>query len=228
MNFVFDNKFLYVALTHLNMIYEQILTNPSSLQDELTETLKINERYKFKEIAGIQSEIEKLLYNLLLKLQSYSVMCSAHNLCVKFFLMKGKFLLALKSLLFLQKNFGNSFEYLESLHMLVNYIKDNSTNKINEEYIKLADEKVNLKQGERLLRELKMNLLSERNPLVLAENKFKVDKLFKERNFNFNDVTSEVFKASKQDLRSVKQVVRIKSDKYMLIFLRILTVSLSI
>jgi hypothetical protein len=80
------------------------------------------DKYKFKDVKSLISEIENDLYNFSLKLQSHSKNISLHHICVKSFLNKGKILLALKSMTFLYKNAANTFEYYNSLFRFKEYI----------------------------------------------------------------------------------------------------------
>jgi hypothetical protein len=49
-------------------------------------------------------------------------------ICVKYFLLKNKVLMALKSIKYLEKNFENSFYYYESYKLYKNYLENNNKN----------------------------------------------------------------------------------------------------
>jgi len=196
-----------MALVSLNDLYDVLSQNTSFVQEELAAVLKTDEKYKYKDLDSIKSEIEKQVYSILLKLQHYSDVSTVQKLCVKFFLVRGKILLALKSLLLLENKYPNSFERLEALHRFTNYVKNNK-DKINPDYLELIHNKAHLKDSEKVLQEARNKLMTEeKNPAVLLEYKLRINKLFGE-NTTFNNLVLNFSTASKLELRNTKHNVK--------------------
>lgn len=195
----------------LNEIHHKLGLEPDCVKEELAEILKTDEKYKFKDVASIQVEIEKTLYSILLKVQRYSVESEVHKICVKFFLLKGKFILALKSMSLLQKRHSTSYDYLISLNKFINYTKD-TKNTIPEDYLNLAYTIVDFKEGNKVLQDAKVKVLgAEKNPILLATLKLKINRMFKlfGKSANFGPIMKDLNKATKEELRTTKQSVLI-------------------
>ena len=84
-----------------------------------------NERYIYKDIPTLITETENNIYNLCSKVQAYTKEKYLHKEAVKSFCKKQKFILALKSLLFLKENHKNSEEYITSLSTFEFYLTAN-------------------------------------------------------------------------------------------------------
>lgn len=110
----------------------------------------------------MQADIEKTIYSIFIKVQSYTNDKYLHKIAVKTFAKKNKYVLALKSILLLQKNYPESEEYISSLEIFNQYfqenqakLKDNATNILKnylpvifnktefEDLIKKGTEKIN-------------------------------------------------------------------------------------
>jgi len=123
--------------------------------------------------------------------------------------MKGKLVLALKSLMLLQQRYNTSYDYLESLFRFITYIKDNKE-KINEDFLILAYNKINLEEG--LLEINKISVLNnEINPIRLVLSKLGMNNFIcgdnKSRSQLLSDVLDDLFKESKTVMRNIKQTV---------------------
>jgi len=156
MDHISDNNFLYQAFHSMEILLKYLKNNTNAenekiLRAEFEEMQKDKlEKYLYKDISVLITDIENDLYTVCLRLQSYSNDLHLHQICVKTFLFRGKILLSLKSLLFLQNNFSNSFEYLDSLHNFNHYLTDNK-HKIPCNYLEIIHEKVNLFRSEETL-----------------------------------------------------------------------------
>ena len=113
--------------------------------------------YEFKTIADLIKNIEKDLYEIILKLQKITKNLEIQYICVKYFLKNKKLLMALKSLTILSEN-KNNYYYIESAKLINQYLKDNKDNlkgkdiivdKINK-YISEGDEKMEYKEDDKL------------------------------------------------------------------------------
>jgi len=121
--------------------------------------------------------------------------------------MKGKFLLALKSIMYLEKNANSSYEYLEALFKFIEYA-NNTNNSIPEDFLKLAKDHVNFEDGEKILEEIKIRILSnEKNPVRRALIKLQINKL-NNKISNYDAIILELFQSSKLVLRGISQAVR--------------------
>ncbi len=213
MSKVYDNKFIYEALIGFNDIHERLRNNPppeEQIKGEIEELVKeVKEtNFKFKGASAIQADIEKQSYALLLKLQSYSSLPIVHDLCVKYFLLKGKFLLALKSLLFLHTHHLNSFEYIEALNRVINYIRENKE-KVNPEYLQLGEMK-KIEFNEKALEETKAALINnEKDRVRLTEYLLRFNKLFKPSN-SYSGLISTLLETNVIELRSSTRKVSVK------------------
>ena len=73
----------------------------------------------------MQADIEKIIYSICTKVQSYTKDKYLHKTAVKIFCKKNKYLLALKSLLLLQKHYPESEEYISSLEVFNQFFQEN-------------------------------------------------------------------------------------------------------
>ena len=125
MDRILDGKYVYKSLEALEIILHYLRSNKSkemerSVQSEL-ESMRAEkiEKYKFSDINGLITDIENDLFNICVRLQTYSKNLGFHRLCVKTFLEKGKYMLAFKSLNFLQDcyNKNHNYEFLSALDL---------------------------------------------------------------------------------------------------------------
>ncbi len=155
MDRISDNKYLYKSLRALEMILCYLKRN-SGANSDLDKSLKDEydkmkeekiEKYTFSDTKSLINDIENDMYNACLKLQAYSKNCGLHHVAVRVFLSKGKVLLALKSLIYLQNNYSGTFEYLDAIHGFNHYLSSNK-DKIPENFITIIHEKVDLVKSE--------------------------------------------------------------------------------
>jgi len=171
-------------------------------------------------VATMQADIEKTIYSLLLKVQSYTKDKYLHKIAVKIFAKKNKYVLALKSLLLLQKHYPESEEYISSLEIFNQFfqenqgkIKENVTsilknyiptifNKPEFEYlVKIGKEKIN---GH-------YNLIKNTSPLDKCIFMIKDFTYFPEEQKNLAEVEKAVFDALNNDKISLRRVVSEKA-----------------
>lgn len=216
MDRILDYRYVYKALESYEFILQYLKNNNTKeqekkLQTEFEEMEKEKlEKYKFKDTATLISELENDLYNFCTKLQSYSKVPHLHHVALKSFLNKGKVFLALKSLIFLQKNAETSFEYLDSLRLFSKYIKDNKE-KIDSSYFEIIYEKLNILKDDQSLSKLieeKRNKLNENYSIQgLLVNVY--ESVFNTSNTQSLEKAVEQLLQNKQDnLRSIKSEVR--------------------
>ena len=159
------NKYVLLALSKIDLIYNYLKANETNKElEELFlkeyEKMKIDyeiTKYEFKTIPELIKNIEKNYYEILLKLQKITKNFEIHYLCVKYFLINKKLLMALKSIIILSEN-KNSYYYIECFKIINKYMKDNKENlkgkeiiidKIKE-YIKEGDENNSYKEDNKL------------------------------------------------------------------------------
>ena len=136
MNRICENKFLINALFYFDLIREMIIKqkeiNSNDLNKKLTDEFnemkeKFNlKNYKFSNVDDLISLIENDIFEICKKVQKICFDSNVHLICVKYFLLKNKIIMALKSLKFLEKNDENSFYYYESFKLFNNYLKNNN------------------------------------------------------------------------------------------------------
>lgn len=136
MNRIWENKFLINALFYFDLIREMIIKqkeiNSNDLNKKLTDEFnemkeKFNlKNYKFSNVDDLISLIENDIFEICKKVQKICFDSNVHLICVKYFLLKNKIIMALKSLKFLEKNDENSFYYYESFKLFNNYLKNNN------------------------------------------------------------------------------------------------------
>ena len=90
--------------------------------------------YQFKTISELIKNIEEDFYEIFLKLQKITTEPEVHYLSVKYFLIKHKLLMALKSMKILSQN-KNSFHYVEGSKLINLYLKNNQDNLKGKEII---------------------------------------------------------------------------------------------
>ena len=159
------NKYVLLALSKIDLIYNYLKANETNKELEelfLKEYEKMKNdyeitKYEFKTIPELIKNIEKNYYEILLKLQKITKNFEIHYLCVKYFLINKKLLMALKSIIILSEN-KNSYYYIECVKIINKYMKDNKENlkgkeiiidKIKE-YIKEGDENNSYKEDNKL------------------------------------------------------------------------------
>ncbi len=159
------NKYVLLAISKLDLIYNYLKANESNKELEESflkefEQMKTDyafTNYEFKTIADLIKNIEKDLYEIILKLQKITKNFEIQHICVKYFLKNKKLLMALKSLTILSEN-KNNYYYIESAKLINQYLKDNKDNlkgkdiivdKINK-YISEGDEKMEYKEDDKL------------------------------------------------------------------------------
>lgn len=205
-----DNKFFNEGLQGLEHIYDRLKNVPQSEAEVLAEIevqTKENPSYKFKTVNDVVNDIVSQLYPVLIKVQGYSKCSAVHRQCVKFTLIKGKVLLALKSVIFLERNHPNSYDYLEALFLFRNYVKGNES-KINPEFLKIASQQISLGSSDKVLENIQKHLLeNERNPIVLAENNLKIAILFNNKSLNSKIVIDNISNFNRFDFRAATQKV---------------------
>lgn len=109
--------------------------------------------------------------------------------------------------MYLEKNANSSYEYLEALFKFIEYA-NNTNNSIPEDFLKLAKDHVNFEDGEKILEEIKIRILSnEKNPVRRALIKLQINKL-NNKISNYDAIILELFQSSKLVLRGISQAVR--------------------
>ena len=159
------NKYVLLALSKLDLIYNYLKANETNKQleesfikefEQMKTDFEIN-KYEFKSIPELLKSIEDNFYEILLKMQKITKNQEIHYICVKYFLIKQKLLMALKSIKILSEN-KNSYFYIESVKRINKYIKENKDklkekeiiiNRVNE-VIKEEDEKMIYKENNKL------------------------------------------------------------------------------
>jgi hypothetical protein len=159
------NKYVLFAISKLDLIYNYLKANETNKELEESflkefEQMKTDysfTNYEFKTIADLVKNIEKHLYEVLLKLQKITKNSEIQYICVKYFLKNKKLLMALKSIIILSEN-KNNYYYIESVKLINQYLKDNEADlkdkeiildKINK-YIKDGDEKLKYKEDDKI------------------------------------------------------------------------------
>jgi hypothetical protein len=159
------NKYVLLAISKLDLIYNYLKANETNKELEESflkefEQMKTDysfTNYEFKTIADLIKNIEKHLYEVLLKLQKITKNSEIQYICVKYFLKNKKLLMALKSIIILSEN-KNNYYYIESVKLINQYLKDNEADlkdkeiildKINK-YIKDGDEKLEYKEDDKI------------------------------------------------------------------------------
>jgi len=163
---VFDNQYLTDALIGIDQIYEYIVKNKENATIELAEAVKENPEYKFKDLTLLLNHLEKTLYAILLKLQSISQVAVIHKLCVKYFLAKGKVILALKSLNYLERTNSDNIEYMEALIVFKNFCVEKKDTLNNPLYMTLIADKVDLANADKKIENAKTTILATEKRLV--------------------------------------------------------------
>lgn len=110
-----------MAIEGLIISYEYICAN----EEEITKMLLNAVDYKFKSVKEMKSSFNELILMSLKRAQGLSSNKFFHFYAVKYFLINGKCLLALKSLLLLKRKYPQSFEYRFLLIMFSEFIKKN-------------------------------------------------------------------------------------------------------
>jgi hypothetical protein len=143
------------------------------------------EKYKFVDTKTLIAEIENDLYHFSLKLQAYSKIPHFHYICLKVFLSRKKLILALKSLMFLKEHAGGSYEYIDALLRVKEYLKSNEGAYTELAYTKVPELKFehdrnklkNLNTIEGILEEVyQQTQSSEKNIESLLSNLFNFDR----------------------------------------------------
>ena len=136
------NKYVYQSIAKLDLIYaylSAVKEDSAALMGEFDEMKKENyTKYKFTDIKALKEDIENDIYKALKKLQSISDREDVHFFCVKYFLIKKKVVMALKSLKFLSKN-NKGFYYVFASKLFKEYATANK-DKFNEAYVSHINE----------------------------------------------------------------------------------------
>ena len=155
LNGIAQNNYLIQSITKTDLIYNYLKANENNKElDEkfLKEFEKMKEEYslkeyEFKNISELTKSIEKDFYEILLKLQKISNNDEIHYFCVKYFLIKDKLLMAIKSMKILSRN-KDPFFYLESIKLLNLYLDEKKDNlKGKEIIVELAKEYIKNQNG---------------------------------------------------------------------------------
>jgi len=106
------NKYVLLAISKLDLIYNYLKANETNKELEESFLKEFEQmrndyaltKYEFKTISELIQNIEKDLYEILLKLQKITKNLEIHYICVKYFLKNQKLLMSLKSIIILFKN----------------------------------------------------------------------------------------------------------------------------
>ncbi len=160
MDRILDKDYVYKCLFAYELLLQYLKKNNNSqtenmLKTEYEEMLKEKlEKYKFKDLQTMIKDIDNDIYQFCLKLQAFSKIPKLHHMAVKSFLGREKIVLALKSLLFLEQNYPNTFLHLDALKIFNAYTQENH-GKITGTYIEtLIQEKLKIKIPEEGLKHL--------------------------------------------------------------------------
>ena len=142
LNGIAKNKYVLQAIIKIDLIYEylKLEENNKELEEKFFveyEKMKIIyglTEYQFKTISELLKNIEEDFYEIFLKLQKITTEPEVHYLSVKYFLIKHKLLMALKSMKILSQN-KNSFHYVEGSKLINLYLKNNQDNLKGKEII---------------------------------------------------------------------------------------------
>lgn len=137
-NKITENKYVYFGLTKLDLIYSLLSAgkcDDTQLLNEFEEMKNdfIIKKYKFSNINELKKDIENDFYSILKLLQDLSNREDVHFYCVKYFLIKKKIVMALKSLKYLSKN-KKGFFYNISMKIFKDYYNSNKDS-FNEAYL---------------------------------------------------------------------------------------------
>jgi hypothetical protein len=167
----------------------------------------------------MQTDIEKIIYSICVKVQSYTKDKYLHKIAVKIFAKKNKYVLALKSLLLLQRHFPESEEYISSLEIFNQFfkenqakIKDNVTN-ILKNYLPVIFNKAEFdsltkKESEKI--NGNYNAIKANNPFDKCIFMIKDFTYFAAQQKNLTEVEKAVFDALNCDKTCLRKIV---SDK---------------
>lgn len=137
---LFRNKYIVYSLQGMDMIREALLANTdknidTELQKEFDEMKKKYsvKKYGFEKLTrdDIVKSIEKDIYFFCLKMQQLTKNPIAHFICVKYFLIKNKPILALKSLKYLNStspNYPKNFYTVQGIKLFKKYFDENGKN----------------------------------------------------------------------------------------------------
>lgn len=142
-NKITDNKYVYFGLTKLDLIYSLLSAgkcDDTQLLNEFEEMKNdfIIKKYKFSNVNELKKDIEYDFYSILKLLQNLSNREDVHFYCVKYFLIKKKIVMALKSLKLLSKN-KKGFFYNISMKLFKEYY-DSNKDTFNEAYLTHVNE----------------------------------------------------------------------------------------
>jgi hypothetical protein len=135
MNRIWKNKFLLNALFYFDLIREIVIKQKEINKNldkifndefnEMKEKFSLK-NYLFNNVNDLINLIENDIFEICKKVQKICFDCHVHLICVKYFLLKNKIIMALKSLKFLEKNHENSFYYYQSYKLFKNYLEKNN------------------------------------------------------------------------------------------------------
>ena len=132
------NKYVFASISKLDLICSMLKSinkdeYKNTYQEEYEELKKEGYvKYKYTSIENLIQEIENDLFTFLKPLQLISNDVKVHFYCVKYFLIKSKTILALKSLRYLSKTYPNSFYFIAALKLFKEYaaVKKSSFNEV--------------------------------------------------------------------------------------------------
>ena len=172
MDRVFDSNNVYKALELINYLYDAFDTADINKEKDfigLNETVFKDTKYKFKSYSDSKVNLMNSVYsNVILKLQAYSKKDSLHYICVKFSLLKGKCLIALKSLNYLKLYSYDSCYYNAALALFADFLLKNPN--IDNLYKEVIDQSIpELKSADEAYKQSRSKLLKEVN--LIKESK---------------------------------------------------------
>ena len=89
MDRVIDHDFMFHGLFGLQFILRYIENHKDSVEAEISEQLKENPNYNYKDVTAIKTEVQNETHKLLRKLQAYTKMEYFQYLCVLDFIRVG-------------------------------------------------------------------------------------------------------------------------------------------
>ena len=145
---LYKNKYVIYSLHGFDYVREALLANEDKklnekLQkeyDEMKEKYSVK-KYGFSKVTKeeIIKSIENDVYSFCFKMQKLTKSELAHYLCVKYFLIKNKPILALKSLKYLHSTFPSNFYTIESIKLFKKYNEENGKN-LNQSVVEVIKE----------------------------------------------------------------------------------------
>ncbi|MCQ2819432.1 MAG: hypothetical protein MJ252_19390 [archaeon] len=200
---IYNNKNVFETLSKLDLLYNYVkyLKEVKKIEDSyFAEEKKEAEEFgfkkmKFESVDGALKDIEEEFVKVLKNVQSITQNEMIHFYCVKYFLIKDKFLMALKSMKYLLKNKKTSFACCASLKLFKAYAEKHPE-KISHENFKGKVEDI-----------LKENITSWEEKDLLKKIEYTI---YEKGEYNKENLQSENIKAffnqTKEELRGTKNV----------------------